>query len=279
MPKYLILTLLITISFTSHGVTYTYEESTISVDAAVRTQTYNSPARNITRALVASPSATTVLYCAADETTLKTLTSPVNSNSDVPGTDFVIAGTAITASKCSTCTMRPISWNLVAPYAEVGSRQTMFCALGRYGMALESLPAAASVKILRVTAIVANNAPKPLTALQLPGALDLGNITPTQWVEKTIPVTITCSNCLPLYPTPGTMTWRLESSPDNPTAERPGVLFQGAESDAAEGTNVVTFMNTVTELSDYGLRWPRTNSAPLTPGDYRWTLTMTLSVQ
>lgn len=286
MLKFTTLLILIFVSFASRGVTYTYEDISVSVDMSNDTCgpaqiycTFMVPAKNLTRALVASPSAPVDLKCTADEASLKSTTDSVLANTVIPGTTFYMINRNVVSTNCSTCTMRPITLLVSDVYAEIGSRHTVFCAYGRNGVSLESLPAAASVKILRVTATITNSNPKPQVALQLPGTLDLGNITPDQRVEKTIPVTITCSDCVPGYRTPGTMTWRLESSPDNPTAERPGVLFQGAESDAAEGTNVVTMRTGVTELSDYRLRWPRTNSAPLTPGDYRWTLTMTLSVQ
>lgn len=121
--------------------------------------------------------------------------------------------------------------------------------------------------------------PKLNPTLEVPKNLSLGDISRDKTVEVPIPISIRCETCSDNQRMRGTLAWTLESVAGNLSAELPGVIVMGVESTASRGKSNVETGCDKTEISNYWLRWPRTNSAPLTPGNYRWTLRMTLSIQ
>jgi len=206
-------------------------------------------------------------------------TTAIQASDSIPGTPFRYNHSVGSWGTQGTWSMHPSKF-VIGNMAGVteNSQYSFYCAYRPSHRTLAAMVITEMVEIVRIHVQLENTFPKPQPTLQLPGALHLGDINPGQSTETPVPVAINCATCADGQPMQGTIAWRLESSPDNPSAEKPGMIFMGAESAATEGTNVVTFGRFLTEVSDYELRWPRTNSAPLAPGSYRWTLTMTLSI-
>lgn len=273
----LLLALLVWSTYGSAWPQISYVDYTDTSDLSTPDAVIRIPPETVSRTLVTASPVEARRVCAADEATLmNTTTEPANN---IPGSIF-------RAKHYMNYTGSSTVWNSITvhhilnvPYAEVPSRHMLYCAVRDRNGPLSSLPSSASVKIIRTVINLTGAPQKPQPVLELPATLSLGDISPGQRVEAPIPVIINCNTCPDGQITQGDLSWRLESSPDNPSAERPGLMWMEGESAGTSGTNVVTFGRFQTEVSGYGLRWPRTNSAPLVPGTYRWTLTMTLSIQ